>query len=815
VVQVVERERGSKLEHSLTLARVERAAWLRAGSLRAAFVGLLACGLLACSGSVSDDGKDDESAGPDSGMGTRAGRPAVTPCMNERDFSRQVWGRVLGKVCINCHAPDGVAADQNAMLRLLPSAYPGFLDANFESASYVAKFSFDGKSLLLRKPLGEMSHGGGVQLKEGEEEYAILSDFVRQVEQGDACTGAADPPTFDDLTLLDADSTYRKATLQLAGRLPTTAERDRLRDEGEAALPALLDALMREEAFIDRVVELYNDKLLTDFYLRYVGAAIGLLGDNDYPNAAEYYDMQPDDVRERANRGVAREPLWIIGHVVRNDRPFSEILTADYTVVSAGSAMVYGVETTFSSNSDRELQETQVQIQRPAGFVPVPHAGLLSTPAFLNRFPTSPTNRGRHRARKIYEFFLATDILKSGARPLDPLAATSFNNPTRDDPQCNGCHRQLDPIAGGFLKWNERDQERYEPDQQWHTEMVAPGFGQEVMDTDEYGDALQWLGARIVADPRFVLSTVYTAYEALTGHEPLSYPRADEPGDGLLDEGASTAAFDAKLSAWEAQDATFRAVGQRFVDENMNFKTVVRELVLSPYFRAHNTAAAPNEARAGELIAMGTGRLLSPERLSLKIAAVTGVPWARGKGERPFLLTDYKILYGGIDSDTVVDRLSQPNGIMANVALRMANEVSCRATAWDFTLPDAERVLFPGVTLLDVPESETGAEVPAQVERIKKTIAHLYAQLLDETPDDAELTRVYGLFYETWKDGLAGIGTGTYPKTLPSACRAREDPRTGEALIAERRIENDERYTVRAWMAVMTYLLSDYGFLHE
>jgi hypothetical protein len=29
------------------------------------------------------------------------------------------------------------------------------------------------------------------------------------------------------------------------------------------------------------------------------------------------------------------------------------------------------------------------------------------------------------------------------------------------------------------------------------------------------------------------------------------------------------------------------------------------------------------------------------------------------------------------------------------------------------------------------------------------------------------------------------------------------------------RIENDDRYTVRAWMAVMTYLLSDYGFLYE
>ena len=34
--------------------------------------------------------------------------------------------------------------------------------------------------------------------------------------------------------------------------------------------------------------------------------------------------------------------------------------------------------------------------------------------AWLNRFPTTPTNRNRHRARIAYDLFLATDILKLG-----------------------------------------------------------------------------------------------------------------------------------------------------------------------------------------------------------------------------------------------------------------------------------------------------------------------------------------------------------------------------------------------------------------
>ena len=296
-------------------------------------------------------------------------------------------------------------------------------------------------------------------------------------------------------------------------------------------------------------------------------------------------------------------------------------------------------------------------------------------------------------------------------RPLDPLAATRFNNPTRDDPQCNGCHRQIDPIAGAFMKWNERDQERYFPDQDWHADMVAPGFGQEVMDTADFGRAQQWLAQRIVADPRFVLATVFTAYEALTGRAPLDYPR--DP---------SSEHFTPELAAWEAQDATFRAIGQRFVDDAMRFKTVVRELALTPYFRAVNAVAALTPERAATLDPIGTGRLISPERLSLKIAAVTGLTWARSPTDRPFLLGDFRILYGGIDSDAVVERLTVPNGIMANVGLRMANEVSCRASAWDFTRPRAERLLFPEVELTDVPESETGAAEPAAIERIKANI---------------------------------------------------------------------------------------------
>jgi len=50
---------------------------------------------------------------------------------------------------------------------------------------------------------------------------------------------------------------------------------------------------------------------------------------------------------------------------------------------------------------------------------------------------------------------------------------------------------------------------------------------------------------------------------------------------------------------------------------------------------------------------------------------------------------------------------------------------------------------------------------------------------------------------------------------MPWACRGRWDRLTGEELPEAEQINQDEVYAIRAWMAVVTYLLSDWGFLYE
>jgi hypothetical protein len=149
----------------------------------------------------------------------------------------------------------------------------------------------------------------------------------------------------------------------------------------------------------------------------------------------------------------------------------------------------------------------------------------------------------------------------------------------------------------------------------------------------------------------------------------------------------------------------------------------------------------------------------------------------------------------------------------------MANEMACRVAGWDFYQPLESRVLFPYVEPTDAPETESGDTVSAAVDRIKQNIVYLHERVLGETlaQDDPEVERTYQLFLQTWRLGqdLMADDTNNIGSGLTWQCRVREDRITGEELPEEARFEQDEMYTVRSWMAVLTYLFSDYHFIYE
>lgn len=722
-------------------------------------------------------------------------------CLSNRAFfEKEVWSPFMEHQCGTCHADGGKAIAQGAQFQLQTTSYPGFVDANLANITMLSKkIDFSSKeSYLLLKPLGKLNHGGGVQLQADSDNYKNLEALVKRVQDNDdSCTDTANT-TIAAVKSLDSATTLRKAALDLAGRLPTKAETDKVTKGGDAALDETLDAIMTEDIFYTRLQEIWNDLLLVNKYANN-NQAINFMNGDEYPTIAKDYNNNNNDPdADLVNLAIAQEPLNLITYVVKNNKPFTDIAQADYTVVNPFLAKAYGVSVGFKNSKDyNEWHEAKVTLGTG---VALPHAGILSTPVFLNRWTTTPTNRNRGRARRVFLYLLATDVLKIADRPVDATAVAKVDNPTMNSALCFICHKQIDPIAGGFRGYDDFDYELFDPKSDsavnWHPDMAESGFEGKNMPSSYYTHALQWLGQQVAADSRFQINAVRTTFTGLTGQDPLVYP-----------EDNTVPTFNDDLAAWTAQDKFFRDTASAFAAAKFNLKTVVKAIVKSPYYRG---LSGPAHASPALMAGIGTGRMLTPEMLDRKITAIMGFPWTSNYDPtRNYLRNDFYITYGGIDSDSVITRLTTPNGLLFAVQQRMANEVACSATAFDFTKAKDQRTLFPLVDVDETPES-AGHAVSGSVDDIKDNIVYLFGQLLGQkvSRGDLEVERAYQLYLDTYHEVSESGDQG-----LP--CQGRNDPKTGAQVPDAQAIMGDPNFTIRPWQAVITYLLSDYSFLYE
>ena len=629
-----------------------------------------------------------------------------------------------------------------------------------------------------------------------------IADYLLKVFQVD--NSPIVTQTIEAIQSMPLDDTLRKASLQLVGRLPTDTEQQLVVDNAETGLRAALDGMMEEEAFYDRLAEIFNDLILTNRYLSANGPieqAINLM--RPFPNA-RWFDpgegLRGEDFqfnRVTTNNSVASEPLQLVNYVVKNNLPMTEIITADYFMVNGYSAKSYGVDDQLAFNDEWDADEWL-----PAQIAGIPHAGLFTSLMFLNRYPTSDTNVNRGRSRVVYDLFLDVDILAlDGTRPDGEAVDISSPAPTMENEDCVVCHALLDPVASSFQNWNDRG--FYRPNRPWYEDMFQAGFAGMDRPENEQPTSLQWLSGEMAKDPRFNDAMVRIIYFGLTGQEPLN-----PPGES---------ATDADNDAYAAESVHLDELKAVYVADNQNLKTLIKEIILSPYWRAEGL-----ESDAFAIIHEQTGaaRLLTPELLHRKIDAVLGFEW-RGfldnyavNKDIPFaarLLDNrffYNQIYGGIDSFVVTSRLTEPNGLMVYVKERMANELAGYAVPNDFLADADQRLLFPYV------EADNQAISAQDRADIKTNIQHLHAHLLGETLaiDDAEVQITYDLFTTVLASGQANIGISE-DANLPVRCRRSVDLETGDALATS--LSQDPDYVLRAWMAVAAYLMSDYRFVYE
>ncbi len=738
----------------------------------------------------------------------------------DRFFAEEVWTKVGAQECLKCHKTGGDAEKSKFVLQDPQRSQGADRDAamrhNRAEFARMAQVKEGEQFRILLKATGGLDHGGEEVLKADSTTYRILADFVRRTNAPPAerLPGAADDkhatPFFDGVVMLDDRRLLRRATLSLAGRLPTEAELSAVAVGGLNALPKTLDDVMREEAFYDRLREAFNDIFLTLGIDGNADAAV--LSYEHFEKTRLWYQkydlshIADKNERQRTEWKIAGEyrkallgePMKLIEHIVRNDRPFTEIVTADYIMVSPYSARGYGVFDELKEqfkNSDAPFEYVPVKLKALAGRNKqenqdsetgfYPHAGLLSQFQYLARYPTTETNRNRLRARMYYQHFLGVDVLELAARVSDAAAVSAkYEVPTMQASECVVCHKTLDPVAGLF-----QDYWRFDANfaiygkrkEGWFTDMFGAGFEGDDLPTEERWRSLQWLGERTARDPRFAVAMVEHVYYILTGRKALLPPK--EIDDPL---------FAAKRRAYAEQRCQIEAIAGRFAQNEFNLKRVFQDWIVSDFYRADGLATvAKDSARRAELDDIGLARMLSPEQVERKVNAVFGTPWGK-------LHDQMAMLYGAIDSQEVTERAFDPSGAMGAIQRMLANEVACRQTLRDFAREPAERLLFPHIEPSVVP-----ATSPENDLAIRRAIAHLHERILGrhDAVDSLEVERSFQLFAGIVSDaqmqkGIERIENYHCRHNVPDA-------------------PADPHYTIRAWRGVVTYLLRRPEFLYE
>ena len=162
--------------------------------------------------------------------------------------------------------------------------------------------------------------------------------------------------------------------------------------------------------------------------------------------------------------GMHRETELFFDHVVREDRSFFELLTADYTFVNEPLARHYGLPSPGSGN-----EFVKVSVSDPNKFGLLGQGSVLTVTSYDER--TSPVVRGK---------WVMEVLLGSPPPPPPPnvplLNATAAANEgriltTRErlemhraNPTCNACHRFMDPIGlalenyDAVGRWRVRDE---------------------------------------------------------------------------------------------------------------------------------------------------------------------------------------------------------------------------------------------------------------------------------------------------------------------------------------------------------------------
>lgn len=770
--------------------------------------------------------------------------------------------------CLSCHAQGGLAPNAGADLVLKSNTKAGYVAANH--ASFKALVAARSPQYVLSKAQGS-AHGGGAILSAFSDDYQRLSDYVNALDSQASCSASANlkgnasisDAVWRGVSFNDDTETYRRAAIVIGRTVPSEEQLEAVRS-GRVALHDAIQQLMQGPGFHEFLITGANDQLLTDAFMN--GLFPVSVDSNRYPLVGSAYHALYEGVgrsEERYNNnarwelwiarnyGHARAPAELIAYIVENDRSYKEILTADFTMMTPLIADIFDADIKWSQDVVYDGEYTDFHMQFKPGIdsggvaeypsgeqtcVPVPpqecyytnfkrhrkqHAGVLSTIAFMQRYPTTETNRNRARARWTAKFFLGLDIEASASRTTDPVALADTNNPTMNNPACTVCHQGMDPMAGAFqnydeqgifrpnitdaLPWLYKSEEGsiYQEGDTWFRDMRAPGFkGVTAPDNDS---SLPWLAAQIANDPRFAVGTVEFWWPAVMGTPVLSAP-----------EDPNLPNYDDQLLAFSLQRDEISRLAKGFAKSRFNLKSLLSSMATSRWFNAE--AVPDGHAYAETLIAAGVAkkRLLTPEELDAKTAALIGVRMGTAEGgyiNNGILpipgsyLFNNRIALGGIDSYQVQKRARDMTAVSATVIDKHACAASRTFTEAERETKAEHRRLLNQIDFSEPPKDTT---------ELRQTVVEAYENLHFKTYDTQHpaVTLIVDLLLEAFDGNPAASWCGINTTDDLAALKAAAS-KQGHWLDANRQRSDEEFRNTTAWNFVFDYMFSHFDYVHN
>ncbi len=149
------------------------------------------------------------------------------------------------------------------------------------------------------------------------------------------------------------------------------------------------------------------------------------------------------------------QPVLLFGRIIDEDRSLVELLTANYTHMTARLAKFYQLEKEYPNLTNTEFQLVKWPDDKRAGIL-----GLAGVLAMTSRYQeTSPVLRGAW----VLDTMLGTSVpppppnvpaLKTDSELGHKLPIREKLAQHRSDPSCSSCHRLMDPIGFGLESYD-------------------------------------------------------------------------------------------------------------------------------------------------------------------------------------------------------------------------------------------------------------------------------------------------------------------------------------------------------------------------